>query len=187
MPKYKISASWVGIKRDEFLRDYMAFATECVVKAARKFLLAAYPLTREWTGMARGGFARLEDRVGAIRRDSSKASGFRIRYNSGSKTTISRPFPLGYFYRGVLRTPLAGRFYGTPTQDIITGGRITKASVNGRIVFYYQIDIDYFTELDRTLWGGFAAGRVAFDAELRSAINNGPPELTRYVTRREIK
>jgi hypothetical protein len=64
--------------------------------------------------------------------------------------------------------------------EIITEGRLTRASVGSRIVFKFSVDITYFNVLDEK-WGAFKAGREAFNAELKSQLDKLLPKIGKYL------
>ena len=62
-------AKYMGAFREELRKVFIA--------AGRKFLLAAIPRVKIWTGMTRGAFRNAEDVFGKVSVD--KTSGYRIR------------------------------------------------------------------------------------------------------------
>jgi hypothetical protein len=185
MPKYKLTASWPELDRDRYLRDFQSAINQAVIKAARKFLLAAVPRIPIFTGFARGALGNLEDVAG-------KVSGGKIN-TAKSGDYIAKPLrPRTYYYKHgdgtkVIRNQVTGRTFATQPKDIITEGRLTKVNINSsRVVFKFEVDIKYFDLLDDR-WGAFAAGREAFDQELKVQLNRLIPKIGKYLIRREVK
>ena len=186
MPKTKVSGTWPELDRDSYIRDFKKAIDQSFIKAARKFLLAAVPRIPEFTGMARGALANLEDVAG-------KVSGTRIRgTRKGQTSNKSLRHPRKYYYYPpgkprVLRTPQAGRQFATKPKDILKQGQLTKASVGARVIFKFVVDIRYFDILDEQKWHAFEAGRDAFNQELKVQLERLRPKAGKYLLRREIK
>jgi hypothetical protein len=184
MPKYKVTVSWPQLDRERFIRDYNSAATQAIIKAARKFLLAAVPRIPVFTGFARGSLGTLEDVVGRVQgnRISSKLKGV--------TKEVKRKRNYYYYPPGasrVVRTNISGRQFSTPPDQIISSGRLTKATPNqGRLLFNFKVDITYFDLLDQQ-WGAFQAGREAFDTELKLQLDKLKPDPGKYLIRRELK
>lgn len=179
MIKLKVTASWPQLERERFINDYQTAIFLEVEKAARKFLLAAAALIPIWTGFARGALYTLEERVGRVEGNSVNGS----RKIPRSKLTTTRR---GYYYKGIERTNLNGREFGTPKDEIITMGRLTKATTRGRVVFYYSVNIDYFSILDTKKWGAFKAGNEAFNADIRERLSRFEVDIGKYTVTREL-
>ncbi len=195
MPKIKLTTSWQSLDQEAFKRDYLAAVHAMFIKAARKFLLTAMPKVPVFTGFARGAFDNLEAIAGRVERLTTPlfdGGAYPPQINSarGPRKKVIWYQKRKYYYyprdgRKIVRNNLTGREFATPTKEIITPGRITKASSGSRIVFYFNIDIEYFNRLDQSLWHSFEAGKVAFEAELRSQMDKLPVELKNYmITRR---
>lgn len=176
MPRLKISASLPQLDRKRFESDFKLRVTRAIYTAIRQFLMAAVPKIPIWTGFARGALAQLEELVG-------RHPGFTDKTVNKVLTTL--PKRRGLYYKGIERTNLSSRPLGTPKADIVTGGRITKASKNGRIVFFFQIDIDYFTSLDEAKWHSFQAGREAFLESIKNYLQKNRDVLGNYLIRKE--
>lgn len=185
MPLLKVTASWPVLDRDAFLKAYQASVDEAVKKAARKFLLAAIPLIPVFTGFAAGAFGNLEDVIGRVQAG-------RIRTNLKSVKTAKNLQSRVYYYypksgSRVARNTISGRQFATKPKDIIGQGQLSRAETKSRIVFKFSVDISYFDYLDKTKWHAFAAGKAAFDAELKIQLEKLRPKLGDYIIRREIK
>lgn len=186
MPGLKLTVSMPQLDRDAYVRALKAAIESAILKSARKFLAAAAPLVPVWTGFARGAFANLEDLVGRV------SGGGRVDQRRRSRSNVVRG-PAGkrtyYYYPGdgsrIVRTNLSSRPFATKSSDIITEGRITRATVGSRIVFKFAININYFDYLDDARWHAFAEGRKAFNAELKTQLTK-LPQIGKYVVRREI-
>lgn len=186
MPGLKLTVSLPLLDKDAYVRALRASIELAVVKGARKFLAAAAPLVPYWTGFARGAFSNLEDVVGRV-----SNAGY-VDTKRGSRTRIVRG-PAGkgiqYYYPPgggrVVRTNLNSRPFGTPSNQIISEGRLTKATVGSRIVFKFAIDITYFNYLDANKWHAFEAGRKAMNAEIQLQFKN-LPKISKFIVRREI-
>lgn len=176
MPKYKHTVSWPKLDRDKFMADYHELVNHAIIKAARKFLLAAVPKIPEFTGFARGSLGRLEAIAGRV-------EGGKIKTGRGLRTKVRQLQPRKYYYRGVERNNVTGVQFAN--EDIISPGRITKATKGSRIVFNFKIDIDYFDYLDEHKWHAFEAGQKAFNEELKYQLANLPIDISDYITRRE--
>lgn len=186
MPGLKLTVSMPQLDRDAYIRALQATVTDAIIKSARKFLAAAAPLVPVWTGFARGAFANLEDVVGRV------SNAGIITPSRGSRSKLIRG-PAGnkayYYYPGdgtrIVRTNLSSRPFATKSSDIISEGRLTKATIGSRIVFKFSININYFNYLDDTRWHAFEAGRKAFNTELKAQLTK-LPQIGKYVVRREI-
>lgn len=187
MPGLKLTVSMPQLDRDAYVRALKSSVEQAIIKAARKFLLAAVPLVPVWTGFARGAFGALEDVAGQVNSDAS-----RIDSRRGGRSKLSTPAHLlgkYYYYPGdgsrVVRTNLSSRPYATQPEQIITEGRVTKATIGSRIVFKFSIDINYFDYLDQNKWHAFAAGIQAFNAEMQLQLQN-LPQIGKFFVRRKI-
>ncbi len=178
MPKYKLAVSWPSLDRERYLADYATAVNEAVIKAARKWLLAAVPLIPIFTGFARGALGTLESIAGRV-------EGGKIKTGRGLRKKVKYYQPRKYYYRHVERNNITGVEFATKPDEIISPGRITKATKGSRIVFNFKVDIDYFDYLDVHKWHAFEAGQKAFDAELRIQLDKLLPDITKYVFRRE--
>lgn len=184
MPKFKLTATWPVLDRESYLRDFRAAIDQAMIKAARKFLLAAVPQVPIFTGFARSAFGNLEDLAGRVQngriRGTLKASRKEKRYQKKDY----------YYYPPgggkVLRTNISGKPYGTKSKDIFSQGRLTKATTQTRMIFKFAIDITYFDKLD-SQWGAFKAGQAAFDAEFKTQFDRLKPRIGKYLIRREVK
>lgn len=185
MPRLKVTASWPVLDREAYLNAHQSAVNQAVMKAARKFLLAALPLIPVFTGFAAGAFGNLEDVVGRVQ-------GGRVRTNLKSVKTARLLQSQTYYYYPksgprVVRNTISGRQFATKPADIIGSGQLTRATTKSRIVFKFSVDIGYFDYLDRTKWHAFAAGKQAFDAELKIQLDKLRPKVGDYIIRREIK
>lgn len=186
MPKIKVTGTWPELDRDSYIKDFKKAIDQSFIKAARAFLLAAVPLIPQFTGMARGALANLEDVAG-------KVSGTRIRgTRKGNTSSKSLKHPRKYYYYPpgkprVLRTPAAGRQFATKPNEILRQGQLTKASVGARVIFKFVVDIKYFDQLDENKWHAFQKGREAFNKELKVQLERLRPKAGKYLLRREIK
>lgn len=185
MPKFKVTASWPELDKERYLSDFREAIDKAMIKAARKFLLAAVPRIPIWTGMARGAMANLEDIAGQV-------YGGRIKGTRRGRVLVKNyRRPTNWYYYPpdgprVLRTTQAGRQFATKPKDILNQGRLTKATAGSRVIFKYQVDITYFDRLDPG-WGAFEAGREAFNAELKTQLDRLRPNIGKYLIRRELK
>jgi hypothetical protein len=185
MPKIRVSGTWPHLDKERYLRDLKATIDQAMIKAARKFLLAAVPNIPVFTGMARGAFGNLEDIAGRVQ------SG-RIRGTlQGSKKRVNFQKPRRFYYyppngSRIVRDTQAGRQFATKPEDILGNGQLTRASTGTRVVFKFAIDISYFNYLDEHKWHAFKAGYSAFNEELKVQLNR-LPDLGKYVIRKEIK
>lgn len=186
MPGLKLTVSMPQLDRDAYIRALQSTVTDAIIKGARKFLATAAPLVPVWTGFARGSFANLEDIVGRV-----SSAGY-IDTKRGSRSKLIRG-PAGkkayYYYPGdgtrIVRTNLSSQPFATPSAQIISEGRLTKATIGSRIVFKFSVNINYFDYLDKTKWHAFEAGRKAFNAEIRAQLTK-LPQIGKYIVRREI-
>lgn len=185
MPKLKLTVSWPQLDRERYLADFRKAVDQAVIKAARKFLLAAVPRIPIYSGMARGALSNLEDVAGRV--DNGRIRGTLGGWKNRKKFN---PNTVYYYPPGknrVVRTNLQGRKFATKAKEIISEGRLTKATKGSRIVFKFSVDITYFDYLDKNKWGAFKAGKAAFDAELKKRLKTDLPQLGKYLIRREIK
>lgn len=181
MPKLKITGTWPSLNFEQYKQDYQAIAIEAMKAAARKFLLAAAPKIPVFTGFSRGSLGNLEDLVGQV------TPAGRINRKLKAVTKVKRLQNKIYYYKGVEKNNVTGRQFATPTDKIITPGRVTKATKSGRIVFLYESDIEYFTYWDKTRWEAFKAGQEALEAEFARQIAKLTPDLADYKISMEIK
>jgi hypothetical protein len=184
MPKLRVSASFVQLDRERFLRDFRKAIDQAFIKAARKFLLAAFSRIPILTGMASHSFRNLEDIAGRV--EGRKSGGpYRIRGTlKGSRKVKPYTRKKYYYYppdgSRVERTPTAGISYATSRDQILS-----RTDVGSRMVFKFQVDIKYM-DVNEPKWKAFSAGKEAFDAELQIQLKR-LPEIGKYLLRRELK
>jgi hypothetical protein len=170
---------------------------KCFMKAGQKFLLAAIPKVKIWTGMARGAFRNLEDIVGKVTNDAQSGN-VRIRTTQNKKPgsgagrgggeNIRQKFRRGYFYKPpggarIERTPQAGRQFATPGLKIFDiAGEATKTK-NTSYHFRFEINITYAD--DRNWWDAFHAGQDAFESYVKANLKL--PDPLKFMTRKVIK
>lgn len=184
MPKLKLTVSLPQLDRDRFLGDLKTAVYDAVVKAARKFLLAALPKIPVFTGFAAGALGNLEDVVGRVQNGRIRGTLKAVKKGKALQSKNYYYYPPGG--SRVLRDTVSGRKFATKPKDIISQGRLTKATTNARMVFKFGVDISYFNYLDENKWHAFAAGRAAFDAELKLQLQR-LPQIGKYFIRREVK
>jgi hypothetical protein len=94
-----------------------------------------------------------------------------------------------YYPDKVLKTPQSGRGYATPSSEVI------KSSGPLSIIFNYEIDITYFTYLEKNRgyspaspWHAMEAGREAFMKYLsqKNTIQSIFPDINDYIVRGKI-
>lgn len=184
MPTLRVSASFVQLDRERYLRDLRKAIDQAVIKAARKFLLAAVSRIPILTGMASHSFRNLEDIAGRV--EGRKSGGpYRIRGTlKGSRRVKPYTRKKYYYYPPdggrVLRTPQAGVSYATPKDQILT-----RVDARSRITFKFQVDIKYI-DVNEEKWKAFSAGKEAFDQELKTQLNR-LPNIGKYLLRRELR
>lgn len=185
MPRLRVTASLPQLDRERYLSDFKKSIDQAFIKAVRKFLLAAVPLIPVWTGFARGAFGNLEDLVGRVQ-------GGRIDGRRGGDKKAKSLQPRTWYYyptRGsrVVRNNVTGRQFATKPSQIFGSGNVTRATTKSRMLFKFAVDIKYFDVLDKSKWGAFAAGRAAFNLELRTQLDKLRPKVGDYIIRRAIK
>lgn len=192
MSGFSVRASLVELDGDKFIEAVKTSCREALIKAARKFLLAALPKIPIFTGFARGAFGPLEDVVGRFNAGGAKTgSSINAKAKGHTKATTSiatRPY---YYYpkkgERIVRTSISGRPFATQSTDIFSQGRATVATGQSAIFFRFSIDIDYLTYLDQNKWHAFEAGHAAFSAELKTQLDVLLPTIGKYLIRKDVK
>lgn len=180
---YKVS--FPEFKADAFEKQVRENCHNALLKAARKFLLAAVPRIPVFTGFARGSFGNLEDVAGQV-------SGGRIDARRGGYTKANNYARRAYYYypskgNRIIRNTITGRQFSTPPNQIFAQGRAKIAKDETVIFFRFSVDISYVNYLDRAKWGAFKAGVDAFNAEIRSQLDKLIPDMGKYLITRDIK
>jgi hypothetical protein len=187
---FSYRVSFPEFKADKFIGAVKKSCNEALIKAARKFLLAALPHVPIFTGFARGAFGNLEDAVGRFTPGGEK-TGASIEGQRGGFTAARNFARRPYYYypkkgERVLRNTVTGRQFSTPSDQIFSKGKAVVAEGETVIFFRFSIDISYVNYLDRNKWGAFKAGQVAFDAELRQQLSN-LPKVGKFLVKKDIK
>lgn len=182
--KLTITSTLGNFDKDAFLIAVQAHIKAIFIKGMRLFLLAAVPRVPVRTGFARSALRNLEDIAGKVNVDKQSGS-YRIRGTRGGGSDEKKSKE---YYRGggtkVLKTTQSGRQFATPSSNIlnISGGKVAS----GRSAFYFkfEVNISYFDLLDRTVWGAFKAGEQAMENFIKANINNGFPQVGKFLTRK---
>lgn len=156
--KFKVTP--IRFNSELYIADVRAEMHRVFRRAAQRFLVAAVPRVRYFTGFTRGAFRNLEDVAGQV---SETARGPRIEgRRKGSKNNNVNSGARGYYYYPpgggrVLRTPEAGREFSTKGENNIF--KIAQGRVN--FYFMFKVDIRYYSE---SAWGqsSWKAGEKAF-------------------------
>lgn len=188
---FSVRASLVSLDANKFIAAVKDSCREALMKAARKFLLAAIPKVPVFTGFARGAFGNLEDLVGRFTGGGAKTGpsvNAKQKGLSKGQSFAKRPY---YYYptkgQRIVRNTVTGRPFATPSADIFSQGRATVTTGQSAIFFRFSIDINYFNYLDRNKWGAFDAGHTAFSAELKLQLDALLPDIGKYLIRKDVK
>lgn len=189
---FSVRASLVELDGAKFIQAVKDACREALIKAARKFLLAALPRIPIFTGFARGAFGPLEDVVGRFTAGGAKTgpsiNGKLKGHTKASTGIATRPY---YYYPSkgekIVRTSISGRPFATQSADIFSQGRATVATGQSAIFFRFSIDIDYLTYLDKNKWRAFEAGHTAFSNELKLQLDALLPKIGKYLIRKDVK
>lgn len=173
--KLEVKINAVKFNSELYISDVREEMRRVFRRAAQRFLVAAVPNVRVFTGFTRGAFRNLEDVAGQV---SFTAAGPRIEgRRKGSKDNSGRR---GYYYYPpsggrVLRTPEAGRDFSTKGESNIF--RIAR----GKTSFYFSfaVDITYYT---KSAWGkaSWQAGVEAFKQYVADNIRLPKPGDKKY-------
>jgi hypothetical protein len=186
---FSVRASLPSLDAKAFNAALQKACRDALIKAARKFLLAALPRVPIYTGFARGSFGTLEDAVGRFQAGGGSP---KIETTKKGVSKAANPSKRQLYYyppKGVkvLRNTLNGRTFATKTSDLFSQGRAKIATGESAIFFRFSVDIEYFNYLDRNKWGAFQAGTAAFDTELRAQLDKLLPKIKNYLIRKEVK
>jgi len=175
--------------RNQFINAIREAVRDVLIEAGRKFLLAAVPRIPIRTGFARSAFRNAEDVFGKVSVD--KTSGFRIRGTRGGSVVDRILRYREYYYPPgggrVLKTTNAGRAFSSKPEDILVISGATVASGKNAFYLKFKIDITYVDLLDRSVWGAFAAGEKAVDDYIRTNIGRRLPDLSKFLTRSQLR
>lgn len=185
---FSVRASLVELDSTKFVKAVKDACRQALLKAARKFLLAALPRVPIFTGFARGAFGNLEDVVGRF----TPGGGGKIETKKKGLSKAQNFAKRTYYYypkRGskVIRNTITGRAFATKTSEILSQGRAKIATGESAIFFRFSIDISYFDYLDKNKWDAFGQGTTAFNAELRLQLDRLVPKIGKYLIRKDIK
>lgn len=187
---FTVRASLLELDGKAFTDAIKKSCREALIKAARKFLVAALPRVPVYTGFARGAFGTLEDAVGRFQAGGASAPRIDTKKKGATKATNPSDRALYYYPekgQRVLRNSLNGRQFATRTEDLFSQGRAKIATTESAIFFRFSVDISYFNYLDKNKWGAFQAGTAAFDSELRLQLDKLLPKIKKYLVRKEVK
>lgn len=188
---FSVRASLPSLDAKAFVQAVRDACREALLKAARKFLLAALPRVPIFTGFARGAFGPLEDLAGRFTAGGAK-TGPKIDTKKQGVTKGTNYATRDHYYypskgKRIIKNTLTGRQFATQTADILSQGRAKIATTESAIFFRFSIDISYVNYLDRTKWDAFGQGITAFDTELRVQLDKLLPKIKKYLIRKDIK
>ena len=186
---FSVRASFPELDEKKFIKAVKDACRQALLKAARKFLLAALPRVPIFTGFARGAFGNLEDLVG---RFTPAGGGGKIETKKKGLSRAQNFAKRTYYYypskgNRIIRNTISGRPFATKTADILSQGRAKIATGESAIFFRFSIDISYFNYLDRSKWDAFGQGTTAFNTELKTQLERLVPKIGKFLIRKDIK
>lgn len=184
MLEIKFTAFAQKINKEKARAAIREHIRQSLIRALGAFLVAAVPRIPIYTGFSRSSFKEVEDLVGKVVSDARTGRNPRIRpgRSGGNQNRLLRGRQFYYFAGGrVLKTTNSGRAFATPSTAILLP---QESKAGWRVRF--SVDISYLTYLDQIKWHAFKTGEAAFVDRLKELLNDNPPDLTKFIIRRQV-
>lgn len=184
--KTRVTASIDVIDAQLWKKQVGEFMNKLFKKAGIEFLNKAMPLIPVWTGHAGSAFKNLGEAVDKNISVSTRGVRF-VKTRSGARRL--RILRNEYYYPPgggrIKKTNQSGQPFASAKDDIINTRGVSLAS--GRLAFYFKFEIDiiYFSLLDRDRWHSFERGTKVFQDYIESHLVD-IPNITNALVRKKV-